>query len=506
MHAHAEQHGIHLADNRHQEAIIGLHNAKASIVETLPLLLEKNRVLPNLVTTLQFQSRKEKLSLHDAVTCLFAGRVIKTLLNISGGLSILLSLPRERNAFRKLCVSALLCRVPVFTTRILELLAALALLPEKVEGYRMVRAVLREVDKHARWGHAVCSSAPLNPTEEARSNESPPAFSALSQLLADGSHELGTAVVSLFTALCNSVHHSQGREAALWLQARIFHAIRVTVPVLKEAESLSAGPSRRRASSSAIRKLGPGGRTVEQDGYGGSLCRPLLSVLAQCEAAGDSGGAKIFKITLERFLDSWDARELDEEEQCEIEVPGSAHRVEILASRISRAALLLAHADVDGLLETLGRELEVASVKPIVRDSSDDHPLSLDVHSTVSALRRLQPTDQARETHVASRARPRSIALSVGNLDAMLKKQAAVHAAPPPTVPEEESDAPDGPVALKDDPKYAKFFKMIRMHIPKMAVCLKMSAEGLGTYEFEMLYCICAIKIMVMRHRRSRYT
>ena len=35
------------------------------------------------------------------------------------------------------------------------------------------------------------------------------------------------------------------------------------------------------------------------------------------------------------------------------------------------------------------------------------------------------------------------------------------------------------PVALQDDPRYSRYFKMLNMHLPKGAVAQKMSAEGL---------------------------
>lgn len=483
VHQHARQHGFHLG---HHHSSVGLHDARDSIIEALPALLAKNRVLLHLVTTLEFLSAKEKLALNDTVTCLFAGRVIKTILNISGGLSILLSLPRERFAFRKLCVSALLCRVPLFTTRIVELLAALAVLPEKIEGYTMARSVLRVVDKRAAWGHAVCSSTLLSPTAEARSNEPPPVFAPLAQLVVDGTTELATAVVSLFTALCHSVHQNQSRQAALWLQAQIFHAIRSVVPAHLDddaaAAAVESAPTarRRRASTAALRK-GRHDEVVEKtdEGYGGSLCPPLLALLARAEASAASESWLLLKISLERFLDSWDARELAEEEQCDIEVPGSANRVDILASRISRAALLLAHADVDALLDKLGHELELASVESVDRRGGDDRQLNLDVHATLAALNRLSSSSQAREAaknHAGSTSAQRA-----GVLEAMLEQRRSR-----PSPPPESSSSSSGAVALKDDPKYAKYFKMIRMHIPKMAVALKMSAEGLDPAVLDM--------------------
>merc|ERR1712185_665329 len=43
-----------------------------------------------------------------------------------------------------------------------------------------------------------------------------------------------------------------------------------------------------------------------------------------------------------------------------------------------------------------------------------------------------------------------------------------------------------GGVALKDDPQYAKYFKMLKMGLPKGAVVVKMSAEGLDPSVLDM--------------------
>jgi len=48
-----------------------------------------------------------------------------------------------------------------------------------------------------------------------------------------------------------------------------------------------------------------------------------------------------------------------------------------------------------------------------------------------------------------------------------------------------EKPAPSAP-PLKDDPKYAKFFKMLKMHLPPQAVKNKMSAEGLDPAVLDM--------------------
>lgn len=446
--AHAKQHGLDLSRQKSGDAL------EEGVARTLPDLMAKNRVLSNLVVTLQHLSEKDKLSVEDAVTCLLVGTVMKTLLDIGGGLQILLSLPRERYAFRMLCVSALLCRVPVFTTRILELLAALALLQN--EGYTMVRSVLREVDKRAKWGQAVCTSAPLLPSREARATEAPPAFAALAQLLAANENfdDVRTAVVTLFTAVCNSVHHSQDRQAALWLQVQIFHAVRCVVVVADHPTKADGGERLRRATITRRQES-----VQNSTDAAASLCPPLVAILDATEASASS---QLLRIGLERFLDSWDARQLDEDEECENHLPGSAPRVAIFGDRIRRAALLLAHADIDAMLDVLGTELEQASAQPLKRDHNDDPPLEFDVHATVAALNRISTGAPAE----ASKK-------STGALEAMLAAKA-------------QKATPSTGTALKDDPKYAKYFKMLKMHIPVQAVALKMSSEGLDPSVLDM--------------------
>ena len=39
---------------------------------------------------------------------------------------------------------------------------------------------------------------------------------------------------------------------------------------------------------------------------------------------------------------------------------------------------------------------------------------------------------------------------------------------------------------LQDDPELAKYFKMLKMHLPKAAVAIKMTAEGLDPYLLEL--------------------
>lgn len=54
-------------------------------------------------------------------------------------------------------------------------------------------------------------------------------------------------------------------------------------------------------------------------------------------------------------------------------------------------------------------------------------------------------------------------------------QQAAAQEAPPPPEPEPEQNV----MKVKDDPRYAKYFKMLNMGVPAPALSLKMKQEGL---------------------------
>jgi len=474
--ARAEQHGLLLTGSKKAphhsfDAPEKYHSHDvASIVTTLPALLQRNKVLPYLANTLKHLAARSPLTLEDAVTCLLVGTVMETLLNLPGGLSVLLSLPRERFAFKKLCCAALLCQVPLFTTRIVEMLAALAVLPEKeahVEGYRLARTVLADLDTFSAWHADACvRDVPLKPSREARSTSGPPPYASLAQILLDrdAAPELRVGVASLFTALCASVHRSQSRDNALWLQVQIFYALRVVddgrpFGSAEEADT-AAVVATRRATTTTVRRRSE--TNAERAEGGSSLCAPLVSVLAdaancerEAEDEEDRRKASLLRISVERFLDSWDARELDEAEELDFleRTPGNSARVEIFVSRIRRAALLLAHHDVDDLLEKLGEELEGASATAIDRHRGDDALLHLNVHSTADAVARLQHS-------LGSAPRPvRPKSMKAVEAAVALQKGASK--------------------TLKDHPEFGKFFKMVRMHVPKMAVALKMSAEGL---------------------------
>ena len=67
--------------------------------------------------------------------------------------------------------------------------------------------------------------------------------------------------------------------------------------------------------------------------------------------------------------------------------------------------------------------------------------------------------------------------VDVAILDLDPEKPAPASLDGPANLNGQQSPAPEA-VLLKDDPKFAKYFKMLKMHLPKEAVAAKMKAEG----------------------------
>ena len=139
-------------------------------------LLAREQILPKLLSSIESLSSKSVMSLHDAVHCLTIGHLINQLINLPGGLSAILVIPKERFLFRKLCAGALRCRVPLVAMEVVQLLAQCSQLPAHLNGGSLCRTVLNELDAHAEWGVQVCSPLPLAPTKEANAALRPPKF------------------------------------------------------------------------------------------------------------------------------------------------------------------------------------------------------------------------------------------------------------------------------------------------------------------------------------------
>ena len=477
--------------------------------EKMQGLLRRERVLPNLTRTLELIRRKDRseFDLADSLRGLWVARCVRVLLNLPGGLAALLAMSQERGSLRRLLVAALLCRVPLLTVLVLEMLAAFAVLPG-TEGTAVVTNVLAQLDRSAQWGRPLCSEYLLRASPEAlrwspQCPRNPPPFTALATLLADSPEhtccpDLKGAVITLFAALCNS---QTNRSAAQWVQTRIFLACRASlhieatpttkrsVPnpaVAKAKHSIIAEIAAKEASMSdsspvppnqvssktrARRRRATLGKKEDDDSTVGEdedlhPCPPLLGALMIAKMQDDDV-TKLYAMQLEHFLDGWDQRELDEADEID-ELPiGSSDRIDLLAERIRRSALLLGrYLAVDDTLNALGLDLEHAAFLPF---------------KSLIAASRAAADDSDEED-----GRPR-VALELSATAAAVARLRGEVTSFKPTRPRLESQSSEtkGP-ALCDDPRYAKYFKMIKMHVPRMAVGAKMANEGLDPAVLDM--------------------
>lgn len=481
---YAETKGIAMSsETRCEKKDLGRNSA---FKERLQVLLRREKVLPTLTRTLEVVRRKERHAfvLADAMRGLWVARCVRALLNLPGGLAALLAMPSERGPLRRLLAAAMLCRIPLLTSLVLEILGALALLPGN-EGVGVVMNVLAQIDRAAKWGEPVCSDFLMRPSAEAlrwsntidgkKPSSDPHPFCAIATLLYPTREhsccpELGCGVITLFAALCRC---QRSRSAAQWMQAHIFLACRAALKCDIDTHPRRA-PSRLLSEEWTIindtspattvqkriqerRKMIGRERKHSDDFESASLevmhpCPPLLALLI--DAQRDESN-KIFAMQLEHFLDGWDHRELDEADEIDKLDVGAARRIGLLSERVRRSALLLGrHVHIDDALHSFGLDLEHAALTPFqvmdanvkaAVDSSEvlGATILFDVHSTVAALGKLQTKT------------------TTGTIFATL-----------------ESANGDG-LKLKDDPRYAKYFRMIKLHIPKMAVAAKMASEGL---------------------------
>mmetsp|Transcript_58 Transcript_58/g.66 ORF Transcript_58/g.66 Transcript_58/m.66 type:complete len:1291 (-) Transcript_58:357-4229(-) len=541
--------------------------------QRLQTLLRRERVLPTLTRTLELIRRKERSEfvLADSMRGLWVARCVRALLNLPGGLAALLTFSQERGALRRLLVAALMCRVPMLTVLVLEMLSAFALLPNP-EGQNVVSNVLAQLDRSAQWGKPLCSNYILRASPEAlrwspSCPRNPPPFSAIATLLAHTTEhtccpDLRCNVITLFAALCSS---QNDRSAAQWTQAKIFLACRAALGAPGQLQSNAlqqkkntednfldlaapaAGPrytnhrtnsissnpdnAKQRARERRATLGRERGSTLttssdldaleitsmsnvsDIDRYGSGInespaqalhpCPPLLTLCERyAQTSLDNHYDRLFGMQLEHFLDGWDHRELDEADEIDDLPVGSAERIALLAERIRRNALLLGrYVHLDDALNALGLDLEHAAFLPFrlllsttnksetqEDDDADDTGkprLLLDLGATTNAITKLRTNTAASSAPSSSSAAVPSsgiIATDKNDVDAIVTAAASNKIRINPSSTSQEADF----IALKDDPKYAKFFRMVRMHVPRMAVAAKMAAEGLDPAVLDM--------------------
>lgn len=143
---------------------------------------------------------------------------------------------------------------------------------------------------------------------------------------------------------------------------------------------------------------------------------------------------------------------MDEEDFYAASKRGYYDRIDVLGNRLKRMSLLVAASeDVEDVTDALTRDLRATSL-------ANAQKLSLD--RTTQTFKRLDPTLFA-PTPAPASPKPKRPDVA-------------------PSRTSSEASEPDaGPTPPAQDPRYAKFFKMLKMHVPRGAVEAKMRGEGL---------------------------
>ncbi|KAH8098087.1 hypothetical protein JL720_1012 [Aureococcus anophagefferens] len=165
---------------------------------------------------------------------------------------------------------------------------------------------------------------------------------------------------------------------------------------------------------------------------------------------------------LERFLDVWESRCLDDADDVYALPAGNGERVELLAERAKRRALLVGTEKAEALVASVGddfaglvRLLPEGDARAVVSDddSSDD--------------------DEAAKAPVARAVTAACLAKYTPNLASMRAIEVVGAARAEAAVSGDVDGVPPA------DPALEKFHKMLKMHVPQGAVEAKMRAEGL---------------------------
>ena len=476
-------------------------------------ILARDGLLRHLAKTVEHIVKRPHLSMADAVDLLLAGNCVRMLLALPGVLRAVLRKKVERKSLEAFLYLSATSRVPLFTSAALEIMAALYL--SRGAARDAVDGVLLRVDRGAAWGGPGLGFADLPEKPDAPGFDDVPRYGSLLHLL-DGAEldDVRLSALSLCSAL---VADGSDRADALWRHALLFRAANGVLEAAPEdlAKAETCAPTDPAASAPA-------------------LCGARDALLEETAAARDDTGARaVLAGQLERFLDVWESRCLDDADDVYALPAGNGERVELLAERAKRRALLVGTEKAEALLASVGddfaglvRLLPEGESRAVVSadddDSSDDDeakkaPVAR-VDVTAACLAKYTPNlvygrvaDKKTKAELEAEAEERRLAKldekrKNEEAEAYIKEQrlkqareaaaAAAAAAPPPrpgllsqesmraievvgAARAEAAVSGDVDGVPPADPALEKFHKMLKMHVPQGAVEAKMRAEGL---------------------------
>ena len=473
-------------------------------------ILARDGLLRHLAKTVEHIVKRPHLSMADAVDLLLAGNCVRMLLALPGVLRAVLRKKVERKSLEAFLYLSATSRVPLFTSAALEIMAALYL--SRGAARDAVDGVLLRVDRGATWGGPGLGFADLPEKPDAPGFDDVPRYGSLLHLL-DGAEldDVRLSALSLCSAL---VADGSDRADALWKHALLFRAANGVLEAAPEdlAKAETCSPTDPAASAPA-------------------LCGARDALLEETAAARDEAGARaVLAGQLERFLDVWESRCLDDADDVYALPAGNGERVELLAERAKRRALLVGTEKAEALLASVGddfaglvRLLPEGDPRAVVSaddgDSSDDDEAAkapvARVDVTAACLAKYTPNlvygrvaDKKTRAELEAEAEERRLAKldekrKNEEAEAYIKEQrlkqareAAAAAAPPPrpgllsqesmraievvgAARAEAAVSGDVDGVPPADPALEKFHKMLKMHVPQGAVEAKMRAEGL---------------------------
>ena len=298
-------------------------------------ILKREGLLRHLAKTVETRVKGGKvLTVSDAVDLLLCGNCVRMLLALPGVLRAVLRKKVERKSLEAFLYLSATSRVPLITSAALEIMAALYL--SRGPAKDAVDAVLLNVDKtFAKWGRPGLGFSSLPDAPEALGFDKVPKYGAVVHLLnGDELDDVRLSALSLCGAL---IADGRDRPAALWTQSLLFRAANGVLATSDDDLALADA-----ARANDPRAAAPG------------LCGMRDDLLEAVDRGDASELRQILSGQLERFLDVWESRNLDDADEVDALPEGTADRIELLVERAKRRALLLGDAAIEDVLAAVG--------------------------------------------------------------------------------------------------------------------------------------------------------